>query len=645
MLGGIEHWKLASPMDVNLVIQQLQNNPNIEYVEPNHPRYLRLMPNETNFNLQWAMHNTGQFIGSIAGMDINLPTAWDITTGNSNVIVAVIDDAIDINHPDLKANIWTNLGEIAGNNIDDDNNGYVDDIHGWDFVDNDNDPSADVGTGEGHGTMVAGCIGAVGNNGLGIAGVNWNVSIMPLKFLGDVASELKAMDYAIANGAKIINASWGGPQFSFAESASMKKLLQNGILLVAAAGNYEGNNDRVLDYPSSLPYANIIAVSAYRPDGNLTAWTHYGATSVDIAAPGQSIYTTTTPNLYDYVSGTSFSAPLTAGLAGLILAQYPNATYQEIKGRLMGSAKVMSQHAQSATDGSLNAAQALSMNAQPVLVISKLQLSDNNNNLIDPNESIKLDITLENVWQAATTITASLSSSHPLLSISPASSSWIDLAMGQKAVSITPFTLQTGSLVGFQNIPFTLTITINNGTTFTRYFNLDSGTLITDTVYSGQTMQYEQDEFQYFHIDVAAGSPLLNITTASHADIDILLRFNAEPEFDYSLYAINPVFGHDSATHVSSLDQTGNEQILINNPQAGTWHVVVVSYDQQPGSYQILGSTTTAKALVPLPQASSKSSGLCLAPTSLLASSGLFFWLCLFILYHRKTYHIQRESS
>ncbi|MDQ6988530.1 MAG: S8 family peptidase, partial [Mariprofundaceae bacterium] len=547
--------------------------------------------------------------------------------------------------PDLQANIWTNTAEIAGNGIDDDGNGYIDDVHGWDFVDNDNDPSADAGNGEGHGTMVAGCIGAVGNNGIGVAGVNWNVSIMPLKFSGDVASELAALNYAAANGAQIVNASWGGPQFSFAESAGMQTLLDNGILLVAAAGNYDGNNDRVLDYPSSLPHANILAVSAYKNDGNLTSWSHFGATTVDVAAPGSGIYTTTTPNTYDFVSGTSFSAPYTAGIAALILAQYPTLSYQEVKGRIMASVDTMNQKMLNATDGRVNAAKALTMPAQPELVIADLQLSDNNNNQLDPNESINLNIELENVWLAATGITASLSSSHALVSVFPASVSWANLNMGAKAFANSAFTLNIGDISGFSHIPFTLTIQTNNGVSFTRHFNLDIGTLIADTIHQGQIMRHDQDEFQYYHIDVPAGSAFLNITSAAQNDIDILLRFAAPSQFDYALYSINPKFGRDPNTIVSVAAHTGNEQILISQPQAGTWFVTVISYDQKPTNYQILASTTSSQALVPSSSSSSSKSSLCLSPTWLTAWSNFTLLLLLLYFMRQQRSTITRKST
>ncbi|MDX8387829.1 MAG: S8 family peptidase [Ghiorsea sp.] len=623
--GGIQHWQLEMPMDAAEVINKLKAHPDIEFIEPNYRRYMRVVPDDIHFDKQWGMHNVGQFVGSVPNIDMQLPAAWDIQPGSPTVVVAVIDDSIDINHEDLYANIWTNMGENPNNGQDDDGNGYADDLHGWDFVNNDNDPSADVGKGEGHGTMVAGCIGAVGNNVLGVSGVNWNVSIMPLKFLGDVASELAAIDYAIANGAHIVNASWGGPQFSYAESAGMQKLLNAGILLVAAAGNNNVNNDKVLDYPSSLPYANILAVSAMQPDGRLTSWSHYGATTVDVAAPGHTIYTTTsdtTGPLYDYTSGTSFSAPLTAGVAALVKAQYPGATYQELKGRLMASSTKLGQHGLSATDGMVNADLALRIAPRPELVIADLALKDSNNNLIDPNESLQLNITLENVWQAATGINGTLSTTDSLVTMTKSTSTWANLSIGGKATA--SFTFSTGEINGFREIPFVLDLITTEGATFKRFFTLNSGTLIPDVSYQGTTMTHDQAEFQYYHVDVAAGTPLLNIQTTADADIDILVRYGAEPLFDYALYGINPIFGRDKDSLISAQPSTGNEQVLVENPQAGTWHIIVISFDQKAATY-----TVKAGSSLDLTRSGGGSSGLCLSNTWLFVPST---WLMLLVI-------------
>jgi len=215
----VQQVRLPAGVSVEATVRQLEADPSVEFAEPNYRRYFRLIPNDPAFTQQWGLQNTGQLINDvtpvsgIANADMAMVNAWNSTTGNKNVIVAIIDDSVDIGHPDLYANIWLNPGEIAGNGLDDDGNGFIDDLNGWDFKNNDNDPSADVGASEGHGTAVAGVIGAISNNGIGVTGVNWQLSMMPIKFAGDVATELSAIQYAIRMGANIINASYGGRVF------------------------------------------------------------------------------------------------------------------------------------------------------------------------------------------------------------------------------------------------------------------------------------------------------------------------------------------------------------------------------------------------------------------------------------------------
>ncbi len=176
--NGGEHWRLGPGETTEQAIAALRENPNVKYAEPNYIVHSDTAPNDARYLELWGMNNTGQ-TGGTAGADIDAERAWNVSTGSPSVVVAVIDTGVDYNHPDLAANIWSNPGEIAGNGIDDDGNGFIDDIHGWDFANNDNNPIDD----NGHGTHCSGTIGAVGNNGIGVAGVNWHVSIMGVKFL------------------------------------------------------------------------------------------------------------------------------------------------------------------------------------------------------------------------------------------------------------------------------------------------------------------------------------------------------------------------------------------------------------------------------------------------------------------------------
>src|SRR6185369_5814767 len=220
---------------------------------------------------------------------INAPAAWNITTGGS-VKVAVIDSGVDYNHPDLAANVWTNPGEIAGNGVDDDHNGFIDDTRGWDFVNNDNNPMDD----NGHGTHVAGTIAARGNNGIGVAGVAWTAQIIPLKTQntqgnGFTSDAVKAINYAAHVGAKVINASFGG---SAADPAEDSAIAAANLLVVAAAGNNGSNNDVTPFYPASFNRSNIISVANTTQSDTLNYDSNYGTVSVDLAAPGYAILST-----------------------------------------------------------------------------------------------------------------------------------------------------------------------------------------------------------------------------------------------------------------------------------------------------------------------------------------------------------------
>lgn len=294
---GVHHVKLPKGMTVEQGLEIYKDDPQVEYAEPNYLRYATsTTPDDTFFTELWGLNNTGQDVNGTSGTadaDIDAPEAWAIITGSSNVVIAVIDSGIDFNHPDLAPNIWQNPGETPDNTIDDDGNGYDDDVQGWDFVDNDNNPM-DLDS-DGHGTHVAGTIAGKGNNTKGITGVCWTATIMPLRFLdasgsGTVADEVEAIDYAVNNGAKIINASFGDYNYSQTEYDAISRANAAGVLLVAAVGNDEMNDDIFPNYPSSYDLDNIISVAATDQNDSLAWFSNYGPTSVDVAAPGTDTY-------------------------------------------------------------------------------------------------------------------------------------------------------------------------------------------------------------------------------------------------------------------------------------------------------------------------------------------------------------------
>lgn len=252
-----------------------------------------LAPNDPMFADQWALKNIGQ-LGGTPGSDIGATRAWDTTAG-SNVIVAVVDEGVNWQHPDLAANMWVNTKEIPNNGIDDDNNGYVDDVRGWDFY-NDDNTVYDRVDGDRHGTHVSGIIGAAGNNATGVAGVNWHVRIMPVKFLGpyggDDFSGAMAIEYAVDNGARVINCSWGGQGVSDVLSQAIDYAAQHGVLIVCAAGNDGVSIDSTPFFPASSDATNVITVAATDRNDQLPWWSNVGAEGVDLAAPGVDITST-----------------------------------------------------------------------------------------------------------------------------------------------------------------------------------------------------------------------------------------------------------------------------------------------------------------------------------------------------------------
>jgi len=280
-------------------------DPRVTYAEPNHVVWAAgVTPNDPSFNLLWGLHNTGQ-TGGTPDADIDAPEAWDMFIGSSDVIIAVIDSGVDYNHPDLAPNIWINPGESGTgketNGIDDDGNGYVDDVHGFDFCRRypllaDSDPM----DAHGHGTHVAGTLGAVGNNGLGVVGINWLCKIMCLRFLdaegvGNYYDAAEALNYAVTMGARVINSSWGGDSYNLTLLDALTVARDAGVLFVAAAGNNATNNDVLPNYPSSYDVDNVVAVAATDHNDELWWASSWGATSVDLAAPGSDIYSTHPP--------------------------------------------------------------------------------------------------------------------------------------------------------------------------------------------------------------------------------------------------------------------------------------------------------------------------------------------------------------
>jgi thermitase len=320
-------------------LQTLSSMPEVEYIEPNYiyrtmedPPAEIEVPNDALFGSLWGMHNVGQKdpterVGT-PDMDIDAPEAWLLNKGSHDVVVAIVDTGIDYNHEDLQGNIWTKTKQSPDEP----------DVHGYNAINDSLNPMDD----HSHGTHCSGTIGARGANGLGVVGVNWNVSMMGVKFLsgsgsGTLADAIKAIDWARENGAQIMSNSWGGGGFSQALYDAIDRARQQNILFVAAAGNDGSNNDNSAKYPAGYELDNVISVAASTNNDTLAYFSNYGQRTVHLMAPGFNIVSTVINNEYKSFSGTSMATPHVSGAAALLKASEPGLSYSEIKARLISS--------------------------------------------------------------------------------------------------------------------------------------------------------------------------------------------------------------------------------------------------------------------------------------------------------------------
>jgi subtilisin family serine protease len=317
--------------------------PFVVYAEPDYVQHALNTPNDPSFGLEWGLKNVGQTVNGdpgTAGDDIRATQAWDMFTGDPNFIIADIDTGIQYTHPDLAANIWTNPGEVAANGIDDDGDGFIDDVHGWDFYTPDNDPMDQ----NGHGTHTSGTVGAVGNNGVGVTGVNWHCKLMAMRFLGPSGSGVSSgavscMQFLVAKNVKVSNNSWGGGPFDQTLHDTIANSGSIGHLFVCAAGNNSQNNDSTAFYPATFNLSNQIVVAATTNDDLRASFSNYGLNSVALGAPGDNVYSTWLGSTYMYDSGTSMATPHVAGAVAMVYALNPTFTYQQVKYRILSTVR------------------------------------------------------------------------------------------------------------------------------------------------------------------------------------------------------------------------------------------------------------------------------------------------------------------
>ena len=357
--------------DAASIVAEYSKLPEVEYAEPNYEIKLEevggplvpVLPHDPQFSDQWALSNSGQR-GGKEGADISATTAWATTTGSDKVVVAVLDSGVDYTHEDLAENMWTRPETMAP--YEDNELGTIDDLNGYNAIDSASDPMDE----NGHGTHCAGIIGAEGENNLGIAGVNWKVQIMPLKFMnaggfGTTKDAIEAINYVIARkkdgvNVRIISASWGSTQRSRALEDVIRKAYENDILFVAAAGNASVDNDRSPHFPSSYNVPNVVSVAALDRHDALASFSNWGVKSVAIAAPGVDILSTWLGNEYEEKSGTSMATPVVSGVAALVVGENPRISVDDLKKKLLASTDpIVALKGKTATGGRINAAKAL----------------------------------------------------------------------------------------------------------------------------------------------------------------------------------------------------------------------------------------------------------------------------------------------
>ena len=336
-LGAGSYLLHVSPGHVLHAVAALRAQPGVRYAEPDYLMQLAATPEDPSFGQQWGLQNTGQVVNGIKGTpgaDINATTAWTVATDSRSVVVAELDSGVDYHHPDLAANVWTNPGGVGGCPAG---------TRGYNVVANTCDPLDDFG----HGTQVAGVLGAVGNNGIGIAGAAWRTTILPVKWTdstgrGSTSRLIRALDWALQAKAAGVNvrvvndsAVFSGTSFSQALSDELDKLAANNILFVTAAGNNKNDNDITPKYPCSYGKTNEVCAAATDQRDRLASFSNWGATKVDLAAPGKNILTTVPGGGYGYTKGTSFAAPLVAGAAALALS-VQDASTSALKARILG---------------------------------------------------------------------------------------------------------------------------------------------------------------------------------------------------------------------------------------------------------------------------------------------------------------------
>jgi thermitase len=441
-LQQVYHLQIDPDQDVMAAIKILEADPNVEYAEPNYLAHAAIVPNDLLYASQWGLDK------------INAPAAWNVVTGTPGVVIAIIDSGIDTTHPDLAGRLWFNPGEIPSNGIDDDNNGYVDDENGWNFVASNNSIADD----NGHGTQVAGVAGASTNNAIGIAGMCWNCRLMIVKAMqtsgvanySDIAA---AVNYAASKGAQVINLSLGG----YADSATLRAAIEAASATVVIVGGAGNDNVSTPFYPAA--YSNVLAVASTTISDTKASFSNYGAW-VDVVAPGVAISTTFSGGDYGTSEGTSLSAPFVSGLAGLIKSQHPDWSPALVRAQIVHTTDAVTET--QLGSGRINVASAMQA-PRPLFSIGGYSLNGTPNGRPELNSGNALIVNVSNDWLDATNVIGTLSESDPFVTVVTSTASFGDIASGAtQGSAILSFTVASGA--GYNHpIAFTLNLSANGG--------------------------------------------------------------------------------------------------------------------------------------------------------------------------------------
>lgn len=592
---GPQRIRLAAGIDVAAALRQLRADPAVAYAEPDYYRYpmaaARNVPDDPRFGDQWGLDNPGG-PGETADADMDMPEAWKIVDDASDVTVAIIDDGFKLDAPDLKAAFDPSGGvDCSGGTCK----------SGTTAAETDDDQF--------HGTLVAGVIGAAGNNDIGIAGVAWKVHLLPIKIDFTSGSLAAAIDYAVAHGANIINLSIGGPGYSQAEFDALDNARRQGVLVVTAAGNQDSNTDEAIaSYPANYNLPNIIAAAASDDQDDVAYFSTWGSWTVDVAAPGQHILSTNIDDGYEFADGTSFSSPATAGVAALIAQNLKDQTgvmpdWRAIKAHLLAGAELAGDSGSGGIEGRVaagrvNAYKALQPLSGGVIVIDNVTLDDNvalssandGDGAIDPGETVDFNVSVRNDWQDESDVRATLHALNSFSTAAPGEQDFGAIAEGTAAQASFPVTF--GTFSGNQHLLYELDITTTAGNAYKRYFYLNAGRLDNGKPLSLEMERTNWDEFQDFHVDVPNGAKNLLIFTHTDngVDIDLLARYAQHPRYYVTLGTdpedTNYTFYTDDDTLVSG-NEDGDESISVPEPSSGTYHVVAINFAGYKHAYDI----------------------------------------------------------